>query len=292
MVQKLGPPRETTLLDRFAERLSSALDAKGYPRPHESRAQALANDLGIEQEVTSDWLRGLSVPSWPLFEKTCLLLEHEPGHFLDWMPREFPGDTELVRPLVSGEALVLRMPPERAGKTSFKGLVKKYVVASRHLGFGLRAGDLIVMGDMIEGGNAPLAAEELYLLVMGGRYFVVRCAHLTAGSAWLESDGTSSPGFALKLDRYGRVKRATLSRDGVLAFGPVIAVVRSADVLTGMGSDLQPQPEKEKPLPPKGAALNHVRTVSPSRRTGETPPKLPQLRVVAPSTPSDFDQSV
>jgi hypothetical protein len=178
------PSALDALKQRFALRLDAALDACGYPVRTPARTRALASALGIDMTVATAFLSGLHLPDHGDLLALCTLLQQQPGYFLDEQVLELPPGTTVVKPMLNGEDLVLRLPSEiLAAGEARKGLL--YWRTPVAMGFGIEAGEYLIA----RAAAARVQAEpgKLYLLSGPQGVDVVRCTDVQNDRAVLQT---------------------------------------------------------------------------------------------------------
>lgn len=251
-------PSATQLRKRFAARLNSALDGLGYPASAVARAARLAVVLNADSSYASSLLSGAEIPEWEVFARLCEACQKQPGYFLDWVPSQFPTDTELVKALGHGEALVLRMPPELVGALPTTIGDKHYVVAKHEMAHGIAKGDIVVIAP-VSIGATPMKSGALYLIQTRRGFHVLECTDLQADVATLDPELQEQLAtITLGVDRDGFPTRAGLDALGILSIGVVVASLKPANVLTTM-PDGPARRRQKKTTPAKGVVSTEAK---------------------------------
>lgn len=173
-------PALDLLKKRFALRLAAALDAAGYPVLQAARVRALATALGLDASLATAFLSGLHVADYAELLALCALLDRQPGYFLDEQVLDVPPGTTLVKPMLNGEDLVLRLPSEvLSASDARKGL--RYWRTPAEMGFGIAAGEYLVA--LAPAPRAAPRVDRLYLLSGPHGIDVVRCADVHSDRA-------------------------------------------------------------------------------------------------------------
>jgi hypothetical protein len=169
------------LLKRFAGRLNLALDALGAPASALARARYLGDAIAHDTSYTSALLNGFLMPDWNVLAKLSLLINRQPGYFLDDSLIEYPPEMKLVKPFGSGESIVFRMPEVvNIGNRIEPGSEWTYIIAKHPLGFGVLPGDYIVNAAMP---NKRLAAQPrlFYLMWSHKAIELLQCVDIQSG---------------------------------------------------------------------------------------------------------------
>ena len=168
------------------QRLATALDSGGYPAQRIERANAFGAALRIESAMADQLLSGEVLPELTQLLALCEMLGLQPGYFLDQRVVDLPPGTVLVKPLVAGEDLVLRLPSEVLDPRELQGGLI-YWRARERMGFGIAPGDYLIAFDP----TARLEPESrgLYLFQEEAGFSVRECTERSSGRAVFRSDG-------------------------------------------------------------------------------------------------------
>lgn len=174
------------LQKRFAMRLAAALDAIGYPAQRVERTRQLASALSVDLATVTPVLSGYAIPEYSQLLELCSLCNRSPGYFLDERRNEdFPPQTVVVRPLGPGENLAIKLPSDAGLPESLQtGLA--YYLAKVPMGFGISAGDYLIVSAAIE--SAAAEVDKLYLFEGDEGLDVLRCAERTDRHAVFHTD--------------------------------------------------------------------------------------------------------
>lgn len=169
---------------RFSHRLSSALSAANYPIGESDRAARLAAVLGISQDDANGLICG-DLPAYPTLLALCTSLGKTPGFFLD-EHTEFPVGTCIVKGLVGGEQVVLRLPSHvLTSEDAGRGLT--YYKAPDAMGYGVHPGDFLVA--YAASPKIEAIVGKLYLFEGAAGYEVRQCTEVAPGRAVFRLDG-------------------------------------------------------------------------------------------------------
>ncbi len=161
-------------------RIKDALDDLGYPASHQDRARALSAALAIDVGSAGQLLAGDMFPEMADLFALCELTKREPGFFLDATHQEFPNETCLVTAIGIGDPIALTLLPSFSQQTSARGELR-YYLAKHPCGFGIRAGDLLIVEAATEG--SEFQPDWLYLFSGRDGIEVRKCVDVTDGRA-------------------------------------------------------------------------------------------------------------
>jgi hypothetical protein len=181
-------PALDLLATRFALRLEAALDAAGYPVRTAGRVRALSYALGVDMAMATSLLVGRQLPDYGELLALCDLVQQQPGYFLDEQVLEVPPGTAVVKPMLNGEDLVLRLPSEVLGASDARqGLL--YWRTPVAMGFGIEAGEYLIA--LVAGRRMHAQAGKLYLLCTRQGIDVVRCGEVQGERAVFHGAGAA-----------------------------------------------------------------------------------------------------
>lgn len=175
-----NPP--DSLTKRFGSRLNRVLDRLGFPAAPLDRARVFGTSIDMDASVTSALLNGLLMPNWGTLLKICEFTGFQPGYFLDDVPTEYPPETRVVKPLGSGDSIVVRIPPRSANPWGAADADWSYIQAKEEMGFGVSEGDYLV-NFVPSGAGITLQNECLYLVGAGSTYEIRKCLAIQKGCA-------------------------------------------------------------------------------------------------------------
>lgn len=148
------------------------------------RARALSAALDLDPSLISALLNGMLLPEWDVLLKICKYTERQPGYFFDDSISQYPTETRSVKPLGSGENIVVRMPPKSSKPWGNADDDWTYIQAKQSMGFGVVEGDYVVN---FTPNNAPptIERDNLYLLGVENHLEIRRCNAIQNGMASL-----------------------------------------------------------------------------------------------------------
>ncbi|MBC5767617.1 hypothetical protein [Ramlibacter albus] len=175
---------------RFAMRLAVALDAITYPVQRTERARQLSVNMSIsiptDIETATQLLGGHCMPSYEQLMALCDITRRPPGYFLDEHRAEaLPPDTVVVKPIGPGESIAIRFPSEaHVPASELAGLM--YHVAKVPMGFGIAAGDYLVVSAPVQSTDVTLG--RLYLFEGDAGFDLLECTECTDRHAVFRHD--------------------------------------------------------------------------------------------------------
>ena len=223
------------LLKRFANRLNRALDTLGAPALPLDRARFLGNAIEHDAGNVSAMLGSFLMPEWDIFLKICDVTNQQPGYFLNDSITQYPPETRLVKPLGTGENIVIRIPTQYS-KEPFTAPdnVWSYVVAKHPMGFGVLPGDYVINCAPAEGTISAIQ-NRLYLMWCANKFEILKCVDVHPGRSTFTSMSTSkAPGISkiLPLDADGqRLKPHYMKEAGIEHLGVIMMSTRSAQLM-------------------------------------------------------------
>lgn len=230
----MNPSSETSpdaLGRRFASRLQAILDQMRYPATPLDRARMLSQNLAIDEGLASTLLNGLMLPDWDLFLGICALTKCQPGYFLDDSLNQYPPETRLVKPLTSGENIVVRMPPRKGRSWGPSSAEWTYLRSKDAMGFGIQTDDFVV--NFSGPADAQhVAVDNLYLLGVRNRYEVRTCIEVANGRAVMAGPRASTDSaefLILPITSALTVDSDRMNSSGIHHFGEIASLLRSPD---------------------------------------------------------------
>lgn len=229
---KSKSPTPELLAQRFAGRLNSVLDKQGFPAMPLDRARALSNAIELEVSLTSTLLNGLLLPDWDVLLKICVFTKCQPGYFLDETTTNYPTETRVVKPLGSGDNIVLRMPPKKGQRWAPPTADWSYLTAKNDMGFGVAKGDYVI-NYALDHHTDEVNLNSLYLLGLDNRFEIHQCIDLSNGRAVFENrrDHGSPVSRIIPLQRGQQLDEIAVAKSGVHHFGEIASMVRPPDVM-------------------------------------------------------------
>ncbi len=169
------------LKKRFTSRLNTALDALSAPAIALDRARFFGAAIEQDADYASAMLNGFLMPDWDTLVVICAVTGRLPGFFLDETIAQYPPETRLVKPLGTGENIVIRIPTADSKEMlTAPDNVWSYIVAKRFMGFGVSDGDFIV--NWTQANDAVAAIPNwLYLMWSDRKFEIVKCIEVYQG---------------------------------------------------------------------------------------------------------------
>ncbi|ABE47081.1 hypothetical protein [Polaromonas sp. JS666] len=234
----MSPTASQTLLKRFAHRLNRALDALGAPALPLDRARFLGNAIEHDAGNVSAMLTGFLMPDWDTFLKICAVTNQQPGYFLNDSITQYPPETRLVKPLGTGENIVIRVPtPYSKAPFTEPDDEWSYVVAKHRMGFGVEPGDYVINCTPAEGSVSAIP-NRLYLMWAASKFEILKCVDVHPGRSTFTSMSSSNGGCMSKilpLDAEGqRLKPDYMKEAGIEHLGVIAMTTRSAKVMLNL----------------------------------------------------------
>jgi transcriptional regulator with XRE-family HTH domain len=226
------------LLRRFTGRLNRALDAIGAPANPLDRARFFGAAIHMDTSHVSGMLNGFVMPDWDVLAKICAATNRQPGFFLDETVADLPPNVRVVKPLGSGDPIVVRVPSSDAAhlltspKTHWR-----YMESRRPMGFGVIPGD-IVIDTVREDGTVELETSALYLMQSASGFDLLKCTNIAADTftfSHLPSGADRLISTSIPFDKQGGfIAKRFLQEAGVEHFGKVAMSQRPAGVMRNL----------------------------------------------------------
>lgn len=199
---------------RFTWRLSTALDTRGVPTRALDRARALASLLGVDISVANAIASGAVMPDLAQLVRLSESLQRPVGYFLDERAEALPPGTAVIRPIASGEDLVLRLPSYEISTAEIaRGLA--YYCAPTALGFGFEPGDYLISFE--PGAQIDAVPGSLYLFDADEGIEVRECIELASGRAVFQNQA---------VDPVPLIIPTAISPAAGMRFGRIVASMR------------------------------------------------------------------
>lgn len=199
------------------------------------RARALGAALGMDASAASALLNGILMPEWDVLLKLCAFTQCQPGFFLDDSPSQYPPETRIVKPLGSGENIVIRMPPQSAPNWGAADADWTYLQAKKPMGFGVVAGDFVVNYIPPEG-DIAIRKDSLYLLGVDSHFEIRKCGEVQKGCVALLASDTQDASEIPRLlplvsNDYDTITEEAVAKSGIHHFGVITGAIRPAQVM-------------------------------------------------------------
>ena len=226
------------LLRRFTGRLNRALDAMGAPVNPLDRARYFGSAIHMETSYVSGMLNGFVMPDWDVVAKICAATNRQPGFFLDETVADLPPNVRVVKPLGSGDPIVVRVPSsEVAHLQTAPKLHWRYMESRRQMGFGVFPGD-IVIDTVQDDGTVEIRTGGLYLMQSGSGFDLLKCTNIavdTSTFSHIPSGGNRLISTSIPFDKQGGfIAKRFLQEAGVEHFGKVAMSQRPAGVMSNL----------------------------------------------------------
>lgn len=216
---------------RFAARLHAVLDQMRFPANPLDRARALSHDLALDEGLASTLLNGLMLPEWDLFFRICALTKCQPGYLLDESLNQYPPETRLVKPLTSGENIVVRMPHKKGRAWGPASADWTYLLSKDDMGFGIRIDDYII-NFSVSTDTPHVKINNLYLVGVRNRYEVRNCVEVANGRAVMSSQKSAADStefLILPMSSANHIDGARMNTSGIHHFGEIASLIRAPD---------------------------------------------------------------
>jgi hypothetical protein len=224
------------LLKRFAGRLNSALDALGAPALPLDRARFFGGAIEQDAGNVSAMLNGYLMPDWDTLLKICTITNRQPGFFLDDSITQYPPETRLVKPLGTGENIVIRVPgPDADGTLTATDNQWSYVVAKSKMGFGVQPGDFVINCTPAKG-TVSAKQNWLYLMWSASKFEILKCVDVHPGRSTFSGMSIGAGAGMhkiLPLDSDGHSLHSDYMEEaGIEHLGIIAMTTRSAQIMT------------------------------------------------------------
>lgn len=217
----------------FSNRLRRALDQMGFPANTVDRARALAKPLDLDESTATSLLNGALLPDWELFISICGFTKSQPGFFLDESINQYPPDTRVVKPLISGENIVVRLPPKVSRDWGPASAEWTYLETKAPMGFGILANDYIVNFACPAKPHA-VHVDTLYLIGVRNSFEVRTCVEVAKGRAVLAGDKEAEDAtefLILPVVNAKIIDHDDMHVSGIFHFGEIASLIRGPETM-------------------------------------------------------------
>lgn len=234
-IQTMSLTASQLLLKRFAGRLNTALDALGAPALPLDRARFFGGAIEQDAGNVSAMLNGFLMPDWDTLLKICAVTNRQPGYFLDESITQYPPETRLVKPLGTGDNIVIRIPTaDSKGTLTAPDNEWSYMVAKQPMGFGVLPGDFVINCTPAEG-TVSAIPNWLYLMWSASKFEILKCIDVHPGRSTFTSmssgRGAGMPKI-LPLDSDGhRLAPDYIKTAGIEHLGVIAMTTRSSQIM-------------------------------------------------------------
>ena len=223
------------LLKRFASRLNRALDTLGAPAQPLDRVRFFGDAIKQDAGNVSAMLNGFLMPDWDTLLNICAATNRQPGYFLDDSITQYPPETRLVKPLGTGDNIVIRIPTsDSKGTLTAPDNEWSYMVARHPMGFGVLPGDFVINCTPAEG-TVSAIPNWLYLMWSASKFEILKCVDVHPGRSTFTSMPSSKGGGMAKilpLDSGGhRLAPDYIKDSGIEHLGVIAMTTRSSQVM-------------------------------------------------------------
>lgn len=226
------------LLARFASRLNTTLDGLGAPALRLDRARFLGSAIEHDVGNVSAMLNGFLMPDWDTLLKICAVTNRQPGYFLDDLVNQYPPETRLVKPIGTGEIMVIRIS-DSDPKVDIRAPDNEwsYLVAKQPMGFGVLPGDQVINFTSAQH-SVPAVPNSLYLIWTANDFEILKCVDVHPGrstfAGMLSSKGTRVSRFLPVEGDDHRVASDYMRKSGVEHMGIIAMTSRSAQLMASL----------------------------------------------------------
>jgi hypothetical protein len=180
-------------------------------------------------------LNGFLMPDWDTLLKICTVTNRQPGYFLDDSINQYPPETRLVKPLGSGENIVIRIPNSDSNEPLMApGNEWSYLIAKQPMGFGVLPGDCVINCTPAEG-TVSAITNWLYLMWKANKFEIIKCVDVHPGRstfACMPSSKGASMSKIIPLDADGHhLAPDYIKMAGVEHLGIIAMTIRSSQLM-------------------------------------------------------------